>query len=127
MAAGLCLALGAAVVALNAAQADLVWIHSVQKTEWRERWRAEAQHLVVIEASVQGSGAGMDPGEGAVKNGNRWTWKPVLPPLKELPLARSGFTPGDWQLCVGAETCRALGDYFPGVAADAPITLTVCP
>lgn len=43
----------------------LSWVHSVEKTEWRENWRVQAQGLVLVEARVRGSGAGMEPGDTA--------------------------------------------------------------
>lgn len=123
---GLCLALGAAVVALGAGTADLRWTHSVQKTEWRETWQASADGLHLRSAAVQGSGAGMEPGEGAVLRDGFWTWQPQRPAIAELPLTRSPFTGADWQVCVAGQ-CRALGSYFPGTAPDQTIRLRPCP
>lgn len=49
---------------------SLGWQHSVRKTRWEERYRVEDQTLLLFEARVQGSGAGMEAGNGAVlRNG----------------------------------------------------------
>lgn len=124
--AGLCLAVGAAVVALGVNIADLRWTHSVQKTEWRETWLATTQGLRLEQAAVQGSGAGMDPGEGAVLRDGFWVWQPKLPVQSELVLTRSLYTGSDWNICTAQSGCRPLGSYFPGIAADQAITLKPC-
>ena len=77
---------------------------------------------VIIEARIEGSGAGMDPPDGARLIGGFWRWHPALPPLKEVVMRRSGAT-ADWRVCT-ASGCRAMGDYLP---ADAdPVTLKIC-
>lgn len=122
---GLCLALGAAVVALGVNTADLRWTHSVQKTEWRETWRSVSQGVRLEQAAVQSSGAGMEPGPDAVLRDGFWVWQPKLPAQPELILTRSLYTGSDWQICVKAG-CRPLGSYFPGIAPDQAITLKAC-
>lgn len=124
---GLCLALGAAIVALGVDTADLRWTHSVQKTEWRETWQATAEGLQLEQAAVQGSGAGMDPGPDAVLRDGFWVWQPKLPPQPELVLTRSAYTGSDWSICPVKSDCRPLGSYFPGIAADQAVTLKPCP
>lgn len=123
--AGLCLALGAAVVALHTSAVDLRWTHSVQKTEWREHWDLTKAGLVVEQAAVQSSGAGMDPGPDAVFRNGFWVWKPRLPPQPQLTLTRSPFTPGDWHLCIKGQ-CRDLGSYFPGIGPEQAVTMEPC-
>jgi hypothetical protein len=53
----------------------LAWEHSVQKTRWEERYRVDDGGLVLAEARVQGSGAGMEPPPGAVLRNGWWTWR----------------------------------------------------
>lgn len=107
MSALLCIASGKA-VAVAAGVFTLGWTHSVEKIEWQERWDVAPQGLVLQEARVQGSGAGMEPGEGARREGGWWVWTPDLLPLPELVLAASGATVSGWRLC-DAGGCRELG------------------
>ena len=89
----------------------LSWTHSVEKTEWQEDWEVAGGGLALTEARVKGSGAGMDPGEGARLQDGWWIWKPDLPPVVELNLTASGATPGGWRLCPvdASMACRDFG------------------
>ncbi len=89
----------------------LSWTHSVEKTEWQESWEVAGNSLELTEARVKGSGAGMDPGEGARLQDGWWIWKPDLAPVAELNLTASGATTGGWRLCsVDASMgCRDFG------------------
>jgi hypothetical protein len=83
----------------------------VEKTEWRETWRVEGRELVLDEGRVRGSGAGMDPPEGAVLQDGWWVYRtaqktPLRVPL--LRLAVSGATGSGWRLCTPAAGCRDL-------------------
>ena len=98
----------------------LTWTHSVEKTRWQEEWAATPQGLVIREARVQGSGAGMEPGENARKEGAWWVWTPRLAPLPELILASSGATGSGWTIC-DAHDCRELGGK-----QENPIVLRPC-
>jgi hypothetical protein len=118
----LCLAAGALVVALGGDEITLRWRHSVQKTLWEEVWRDTPEGLRLQEARVEGSGAGMDPPDGAKLIDGFWRWRPDLPPLPEIVMRRSGAT-ADWQICV-AGACRPMGDYLPGDAD--PVMLRRC-
>ncbi|MDZ7875954.1 MAG: DUF1850 domain-containing protein [Rhizobium sp.] len=105
----LCIAIAATVLTIPATTFSLSWVHSVEKVEWREEWAVTGSGLELRQASVKGSGAGMEPGEGAVLNDGWWRWKPSLAPVAELRLASSGATPGGWTLC-HAGGCQTLGD-----------------
>jgi hypothetical protein len=109
-----CLMVGATALTLASGGFDLRWQHSVEKTEWRESWVVEAGLLRLAEAAVKGSGAGMEPGDGAVLTQGWWVWQPDLPPVPELILAASGATGAGWQLCDG-DACQELG-AAPGAA-----------
>ena len=87
----LCIASGKAIV-LAAGLFTLSWTHSVEKTAWQESWMATPDGLVLREARVKGSGAGMDPGDGARRQDAWWVWEPHAAPLAELVLASSGAT-----------------------------------
>jgi len=112
-----CLFAGETVVRLAAAF-TLAWTHSVQKTSWQEDWRATAPGLVLEAVRVEGSGAGMEPPEEAVREGRFYVAHPKLPPQRELVLRRSGAT-ADWQVCL-AGSCRSIGERL-GEAPGAPI------
>lgn len=118
----LCLAAGALVVSLGHGEITLGWRHSVQKTLWEEVWRETPAGLVLIEARIEGSGAGMDPPDGARLIDGFWRWHPALPALPEVVLRRSGAT-ADWRLCMDG-ACKPMSDYLPAEAD--PVTLKVC-
>lgn len=107
----LCLATAALALPLALQAFTLAWTHSVEKTEWRETWRVEGRELVLDEGRVRGSGAGMDPPEGAVLQDGWWVYRtaqktPLRVPL--LRLAVSGATGSGWRLCTPAAGCRDL-------------------
>lgn len=116
-----CLMAGAVAITLAGPAFRLEWTHSVERTGWREEWRIEADGLHLTEAAVRGSGAGMEPGEGAVLRNGWYVWNPHLPPQPELLLAASGATPGAWHLCDTA-ACHDIGG-----PASAAIRLRPCP
>lgn len=100
---------GAKTLMIAASAFTLTWTHSVQKTVWEEEWRVEKDVLRLVAARVEGSGAGMEAGEGATFDGRFWRWAPKLPPLKQVLLRRSDAIPQGWTLCA-AGTCRAVAD-----------------
>ena len=97
-----CMMVGASLLALTSADFTLEWHHSVEKTRWRESWRVEPEGLVLTEAAVKGSGAGMEPGNGARLADGWWVWQPALAAQDNLVLATSGKTGGGWHLCNGS-------------------------
>ncbi len=111
---------GGAVAKLTVAAFTLAWTHSVERVRWEEDWRVTPAGLQLIAARVKGSGAGMEPGDGARLVDGWWSWLPDRPPQRELVLAASGATGGGWTLCAGGE-CLGLG-----AAAGAPIRLSPC-
>ncbi|QQP92220.1 DUF1850 domain-containing protein [Skermanella sp. TT6] len=125
----LCIALagasaaGAPLARLPVEAFSLGWTHSVERIEWREDWRISDGRLLIEEARVRGSGAGMEVPEGAKLVDGSWVYRPGVPPLDRLDLANSGFT-ADYRIC-SAEGCRDLA-VITGVA-DRPLTLFACP
>ncbi len=117
----LCLAAAGLVVALNAEALTLSWSHSVEKTLWEEEWRLAGRMLVLDEARVRGTGAGMEPPPEARLVGGAWRWRPHVPATSELVLRRSGAT-ADWRICANG-ACRSL-DGLVGTAD--PVTLRPC-
>jgi hypothetical protein len=104
-----CLIAGAMTLALASPGFTLSWTHSVEKITWRESWAITGTGLRLTEAAVKGSGAGMEPGDGAVLRNGWWVWVPDLPEQAELHLAASGATGAGWRLCDSAGTCHEIG------------------
>ena len=98
---------GAVTLALSGPAFSLHWTHSVERVEWAEDWMIEGRGLRLVQARVKGSGAGMEPGEGAVLRDGWWVWSPDLW-VADLHLAASGATGAGWRLCDGPE-CHELG------------------
>lgn len=113
----LCIAASGTLLALAASSFSLSWTHSVEKTLWQEEWSIVDNRLVLTEAIVQGSGAGIALPPDALLTEKGWTYTPTLAPLERLTLAASGMPPSAWQLCTGAQ-CLELG-----AEAGTPITL----
>ena len=90
----LCLVSGTLAAVLAIESFTLAWTHSIEKIRWEEDWRIEAGRLELLEARIRGSGAGMEPPEGAVLENGVWRYRPTLAPLERLRLAHSIFTAG---------------------------------
>lgn len=118
----LCLAAGVLLVSLGTGELTLAWRHSVQKTRWEEVWRAGPDGVSLVEARIEGSGAGMEPPPEARLVDGFWRWTPQLPAQRQIVMRRSGAT-ADWQVCI-AGRCRAMGDYLPPDAD--PVILKLC-
>ena len=119
MSAAACLLIGSKQILLAGGLFTLAWTHSVEKTEWRESWMVRDGMLELSEARVRGSGAGMDPGEGARLEDGWWVWEPQNPPVGVLNLAASGATVSGWQLCSGGQ-CMELGSQAGDTIRIAP-------
>jgi hypothetical protein len=97
---GICLGSAAAgIVAAfaSAASFTLSWEHTAERVRWEEDYRVEGYRLVLTEARVKGSGAGMEPPADAVLRDGWWHYDPGLLPLPELRLTLSSV--GDYTLC----------------------------
>lgn len=91
---------------IPAQEFTVAWTHSVEKTRWEEHYRIDGTRLVLEQARVQGSGAGMEPGPGARLQDGWWIWHPKLPPLAQLRLTLSPYT-HDYDIC-WADHCTPL-------------------
>ena len=118
----ICLLAGKAVAPLLAGAITLAWTHSVEKIAWEEDWRSGPAGLELVEARVRGSGAGMEPPPEARFVNGVWSWKPALPPQREVVMRRSGAT-ADWRICI-AGVCRPMDAYVPAEAD--PVIMRVC-
>jgi len=87
----------------EAPQLTLRWTHSIEKTTWEEVWQRDGAGLLLTEARIEGSGAGMEPPPDARKLGRFWVWSPDLR-VAEVTLAQSGAA-GDWSLCPVGGAC----------------------
>ena len=114
-----CLLIGSLAVAVGGGF-SLSWTHSVERVDWQESWIVQDDRLVLTEARVRGSGAGMEPGENARRQDGWWVWNPGIT-TPQIVLAASGATGGGWQLCTD-DGCRELG-----AKAGEAITLRPCP
>ena len=119
-----CFVAGAIVKTLQVSVFTLVWTHSVQKTDWQEDWRASPDGLLLTEARVKGSGAGIDPPAEARLVDGWWRWRPQAVARSEVILSRSGVA-GDWRICSGGG-CRALAEILGPAAAETPVAMRPC-
>lgn len=120
----LCLAAGAVTATLAVESFTLAWMHSIEKVRWEEDWRIEGKALVIDEARIRGTGAGMEPPPDAVLRDGAWHYKPAGR-LTQLRLAHSPYTAG-YELCIAGH-CRPLADHLPGAENPATIVLEACP
>ncbi len=83
--------------------------------------RSARPALKPVEARVKGSGAGMEPPDGARLEKGWWVFRPSVPAQQSLALAASGATGAGWEIC-GGGTCLSVG----AEGADAPVLLSAC-
>jgi hypothetical protein len=120
----LCLAGGGAVAKIVASAFTLVWVHTIEKTPWEEEWRIDGGGLVLVEARVKGSGAGMEPPPEARLEDGFYRWTPARVVRESIVVRRSSaHNTADWTLCA-AGACAPLGDLLPEDAD--PVTLYPC-
>ena len=116
----LCILAAGKTTVLAVSAFTLSWTHSVEKTRWQEEWQVTPAGLEIVEARVKGSGAGMDPPEGAVLKDGWWTYVPKIGARLVVRLAASGATGAGWLLCAD-RTCLELG-----AEAGEPVELSAC-
>lgn len=121
--AALCIVAGALTATVPTGRFTLAWRHSVEKVLWEEDYVIAGHWLLATGARIRGSGAGMEPPDGAVLHDGAWHYRPAGRWLRELQLARSDYTP-DYLLCFGGR-CRPLSRWVP--VAAGPTTLRPCP
>jgi hypothetical protein len=104
----------------------LAWTHSVEKIRWEEDYAIRNNRLVLTAARVQGTGAGMEPGENAVRRGDWWEYHPEVAPLPSVTLAHSDFT-DDYSVCANGK-CQKLKELLGKSAnPERPIDFFPCP
>ncbi|MDQ8726704.1 DUF1850 domain-containing protein [Bradyrhizobium sp. LHD-71] len=120
-----CFIAGTIVKALQVSAFTLAWTHSVEKTDWQEDWRVTRNGLMLVEARVKGSGAGIDPPAHARLVDGWWRWRPPTVSRSEVTLANSGAVP-DWRICVGGR-CAPLHATIGLAAGTGPVVMQRCP
>lgn len=119
----ICIAAAAFSAVLPLRQFTLAWNHSIEKIRWEEDYIVVAGRLRLTEARIRGSGAGMEPPDGAVLRDGIWHYMPNLPDLPRISVRRSGFV-ADYEWCtdgdckpmsaiVGSEDKSQVLDIFP--------------
>jgi hypothetical protein len=122
---GICLAAGVLAATLPLSAFTLAWTHSIEKIRWEEDYRVEAKHLVLQEARIRGSGAGMEPPAGARLDADGvWHYRPTLAPLERLRLSHSPYA-GNYEICSRGE-CRSLAAILGKLPAFATVEVTAC-
>lgn len=109
--AALCLVAGALQVQLRASHFTLRWQHSIEKVEWAEDYEVAGAWLHLSQARIRGSGAGMEPPDGATLFDGAWHYRLPDPWRREIVLARSKFVP-DYELCFQG-VCRRMTHWVP--------------
>jgi hypothetical protein len=123
---GICLAAGVLAASLPLSSFTLAWTHSIEKIRWEEDYRVVGNTLVLEEARIRGSGAGMEPPSDARLDENGvWHYRPTLAPLERLRLTQSPYTAG-YEIC-GGGACRPLIAVMPGLPAIEVVEVRPCP
>ncbi len=102
---------------------SLAWTHSVERTRWEEHYRVRDGVLELDEARVQGSGAGMEPGDDAVRRDGWWIWHPGRR-LPAITLTASTYA-ADYTLCT-VKGCTTLGALTGAVRNGAAVVIAPC-
>lgn len=105
---------------------SLEWTHSIEKTQWLERWQVVASpkpYLRLLNARIEASGAGMEIPDNAIWRNGGYEYA-VNQDMSSVTLSHSPFTT-QAQLCVG-HRCRPLADWLPGLPAIQAVQLSAC-
>lgn len=119
----ICVLAGALHWSIPTSDFTLAWTHSVEKIRWEEDYVLQGRQLVLKEARIAGSGAGMEPPADAVLRDGIWHYTPASTPLARLVLANSSFG-GHYDVCFAGE-CRALPAVDDG--PNRPTIIEPCP
>jgi len=116
----LCLVGAGKTVQIAVAAFTLAWTHTVERTRWEEDWQVLPEGLMLVEARVEATGAGMEPPPEARFDGRWWHWRPSGMVLPQLVLRRAPGA-GDWRFCTH-EGCQEIGSLLD----SDPVTLSAC-
>lgn len=116
---------GAVWAQVPTAEFTLAWQHTIEKVRWEEDYRVSAEGLLLGEARVKGSGAGMEIPDGAELREGSWHYQRQLAPLQPLRLGRTPEA-GDYQLCFNLR-CHTMSDWLgPPQASQPALELWSC-
>lgn len=123
---GVCMGLAGLVWAeLPQADFTLAWTHTVEKVRWEEDYRATPDGLLLEEARIEGTGAGMEVPDHAVLRDGAWHYRVELAPLHILRLGRTPEA-GDYSICIDG-SCRPMSDWLgPPQVARPLVELWAC-
>lgn len=121
---GLCLVAAGVAISLPLQTFTLAWTHSIEKIRWEEDYRVVDRHLKLDEARIRGSGAGMEPPDGALLKSGVWHYQPALPAQPRLRLARSSYV-ADYQLCWNGR-CWPMADIAGPVDIASEVEIFPC-
>ena len=121
---GICLTAGLIAATLPLQAFTLAWTHSIEKIRWEEDYRVVDSRLILSEARIRGSGAGMEIPDGALLANGVWHYRPALPPLERLRLTHSPYAE-DYEFC-NPGSCKALAELLPGMADTALVEIVPC-
>ncbi len=121
---GICLSAGLIAATLPLSAFTLAWTHSIEKIRWEEDYRVQGERLVLDEARIRGSGAGMEPPTDAQFKDGIWHYKPHLPPIEQLRLTHSPYVAG-YEIC-SASGCQALTTVLAGLPEFALVEIRAC-
>ena len=110
-AAALCLAAAGFSATIPAHTFTLAWQHSIEKVVWEEDYIVAGDWLYLSGARIRGSGAGMEPPDGAVLLAGVWHYRPAQRWSRALTVARSEFVE-DYRLCVEGR-CMPMSNWIP--------------
>jgi hypothetical protein len=118
----LCITGGALAAHLAINAFTLSWMHTIEKVPWEEQWRVEPTQLLLTQARIKGSGAGMEPPPDAKLDHGWYVWQPANGARDQIVLRLSGI--GTWTFCAENIPCAPLQSVLGGDAD--PITLKPC-
>lgn len=113
------------VVSLPLQAFTLMWTHSIEKIRWEEDYRIVDATLYLATARIRGSGAGMEPPDGAILRNGVWHYQPAQNRFPSLTLARSPYV-ADYFLC-WETSCSPMANLIGSVEKAPVVELQACP
>lgn len=119
---GLCLWASATVLALGPS-VTVSWTHSVQKSPWEEVYEWKKEQMVLTHARITSTGAGMEPPDDAIFDGQYWHFQPNRV-LTEVLFQHSPYVDG-YTLCTN-QRCEKLNTWMPALKSIEVVKLAPC-